>query len=275
MNSIDDIRRAEFAIGFVTFNPTPAFYERLSWSATSGHQIYVFDNSPEVAETKKWCDSFGGIKFITAGNNVGLGIGLSIINATAYSDGFSMLLFFDQDTNFDTTTLEFIGRAAAVHIPSRDLKIGALVFDAKKNSTTVPNYTAEAVLLAISSGSLFNLHALRQIGWHNPSYFVDGVDYELCLRARSNGYAVLKCSHTPGFDHETEQPDQAFIFWGKRVPLRRYSVSRIKDSVGAYFRLLVFTSRKFDLLATQVLLRSFMIFLFGQVLARTVLRKNA
>lgn len=265
-------QNSKLAIGFVTFNPGRRFYDRLESLASAGYKTYIFDNSPELRATNTFCKSHCNVHYSTAGKNVGLGIGLSIINATSYYDGYEMLLFFDQDTSFTSHTLEYICSFCRAHSPKTLEDYAAVVFDAQRNAS-LSHHQIEDVFLAISSGSLFILENLQKIGWHNEKYFVDGVDYELCLRARNNGYRIGRCSNTPGFDHETEQPDRFVEIFKKRLPLRRYSSIRIKDSVGAYLRLIGYTFKNYDLKAASIISRSFLIYLLGQILARTVLRK--
>ena len=59
----------------------------------------------------------------------------------------------------------------------------------------------EEVSFTINSGTLFFLENLRQIGWHNKSYFVDCVDYIpmflQCLIAYPNFgvWTWTSCSH--------------------------------------------------------------------------------
>ncbi|MBR7784688.1 hypothetical protein KDM89_21375, partial [Undibacterium sp. LFS511W] len=88
-----------------------------------------------------------------------------------------------------------------------------IAFKAESNKLVSPVFV-EDVLVAISSGSMFFLENLKLIGWHNQTYFVDGVDYECCLRARQYGLKIGKCGDTPGFDHVSEQPDKVFAIFG-------------------------------------------------------------
>ena len=266
--------KANLAVGFVTFNPGQEFYDRLRLLGNWGYETYVFDNSPETRATRALCGSLCGVHYSTAGKNVGLGVGLSVINATAYYDGREMLLFFDQDTSFAYQTLEYINAFSRTHPPEVLERYIAVVFDAQQESHILP-YQVRDVLLAISSGSLFVLENLKRVGWHNEKYFVDGVDYELCLRARRNGYRVGRCGNTPGFDHESEQPDRFVKIFNKELPFRRYSGIRIKDSTKAYLRLIALTLKNLDFRATGAMSRSFLIFVLGQILARTVVTKVA
>ena len=140
----------------------------------------------------------------------------------------------------------------------------ALVF----SGNTALNHNIADVSLAISSGSLFNLSVLKKIGWHNEKYFVDCVDYELCVRARRCGYKIGIVKNTPDFDHVTEQPDRTIHIFGKQLLVRRYSATRIKDAIGAYLKLIIGGFLKNRPSDTFALTRSMGIYIFGQLVSR-------
>lgn len=258
-------------IGFVTYNPQESFFARLRLLANNGYAIYLFDNTPEIALTKQICTEFSNVYYSTAGNNVGLGIGLSIIGATSYYDGKTNLLFFDQDTCFSKDTLNYIEGVLNSLSPDISKDYALIAFNEKKLLQPILN-NLQDTLLVISSGSLFILKNMKSIGWHNSSYFVDGVDYELCLRARVKGFRIGIHGNVPGFDHESEQPDKFFKIFGKKLPLRRYPIKRLVDSTKAYLRLIFYSIIHMDFRATWVISRSFLIFILGQSLSRIVLK---
>jgi len=260
------------AIGFVTYYPTDEFYKRIELVSSARFEIYIFDNSPDATRSKKVADAIKNVKYITGGKNLGLGVGLSIISGTAFSDAYPMLLFFDQDTNFTVNTLDYIYKFACENSSSFRKDYALVVFSALKSSVNA-EYNVQEVLLAISSGSLFFLDNLERIGGHNESYFVDGVDYEICLRARMNRLKVGMCGGTPGFDHVSEQPDRELSIFNKSMPIRRYSIKRILDAIGAYIKLIFSSIRSRDFLFAGVMIRSITIYLFGQILSRIVLKK--
>jgi rhamnosyltransferase len=264
-------KNKKLAIGFVTYNPGVVFYDRLSMLNNEGYPIYIFDNSPEVKKTKNYSNLINNSHFSTAGKNVGLGIGLSIITASAYYDGCENLIFFDQDTVFTFDTLKFIEFFLKIKRSEINKKFVSIVFDSKKNIDN-KNFNIEKVKLAISSGSMFVLENLKKVGWHNPTYFVDCVDYELCVRSSTCGFDVGKCGSTPGFDHETEQPDYIIKIFKKRVFLRRYPAARFNNSIKAYIRLMVYTFIMNEYLLFFILLKSFLIYFFCQILARIILK---
>ncbi len=265
--------KPELAIGFVVYHPTDEFYRRLELVSNTGFKLYIFDNSPSQTNFKDVVDKFFNIKYITAGKNLGLGVGLSVINATAYYEGYSSLVFFDQDTGFTIDTLNYIYDYVCSNNNKTSNDYGIVVFSSNIDDSKI-NYQIQETSLVISSGSLYKLDMLRQVNWHNEKYFVDGVDYEICLRMRYKGFKVGVCYNTPGFDHVNEQPDKVIKLFSLSLLIRRYSLSRIIDSVGAYLKLVFAAIKALDIKFTILLMRSFSIYVLGQFLSRLLIKKS-
>ncbi len=264
------------AIGFITFNPDPGFYERVALVIRENLPVFIFDNSPSstnVDRLRALSDASVGqpLRYFTSGKNAGLGFGLASLCATAKAYGFQELLFFDQDTRFTSETLSHVRAFETQNMAALRQTYAAIVFqgpDARLAANTLHD-----TLLAISSGMLIVLENARRMGWHDHSYFVDGVDYEFCLNARARGLRIGIHAGTPGFDHQAEQPDVPRRFLGRVWRLRKYAGSRVLDSLSAYFRLGIRSVRQLDATAFVAITRSALIFLLGQLLARVPLRR--
>lgn len=262
----NQLTRAEYAVGLVLYHPEESLLRRIDQMINLGFRVYVFDNSPFDSKFARKIQENQNIYYLTAGKNVGLGFSLSALCATAYAHGYQRLLFLDQDTGISAQTLEFIEAFTQTLPTSIQQQYAALVF----NGHPAADHSVQEVRLAISSGSLFNLTVLQQIGWHNENYFVDCVDYEFCVRVRRYGFKIGIIKNTPDFDHVTEQPDRKIsVFW-KQILVRRYSTARIKDALGAYIKLIIgglFRNRLSD---TYALTRSMGLYIFGQLASRFI-----
>jgi rhamnosyltransferase len=115
---------------------------------------------------------------------------------------------------------------------------------------------------------LFFLSNLKTLGWHNERYFVDGVDYEFCLRSSLRGFRVSEYCCTPGFDHASEQPDQKYRIFGKNYAMRAYAPSRILDVTISSFRLVLsaLIGRKIEF--AYKIGRHWIVFMGMQILSR-------
>lgn len=271
----------DFAIGFVTYHPSPDFLDRLELLNRLGCKVYLYDNSPDHSSTRQRIKTLESITYVTAGKNLGLGVGLSTICAQAYYDSFPNLLFFDQDTIFNQETINFIQEFCSGNLKRIQSEYSLIVFGESghriEDQSTLAlscKFDLIDVSLAISSGSLFILENLKKIGWHNEKYFVDGVDYEICLKSLANNLKIGKCFNTPGFDHSSEQPDKAYKIFGVSLSLRRYSLFRIIDTTKSNKRLLLSSLKMGQFKFSLSIMRSYAIYAVAQILARIVRKRD-
>jgi rhamnosyltransferase len=270
MNTVTYNSNNNYVVGLVLYHPEAYILERLDLMSTLGLHLYIYDNSPFGEISESILKRYGNVHYITAGNNVGLARSLSVLCATAYAHGHRRLLFLDQDTGVSDHTLGFINECSRTLTPIEQGAYAAISFSGKHKEHCV----AVDAIFAISSGSLFTLDILMRIGWHNNNYFVDCVDYEFCLRSMRYGYKIRIVYNTPDFDHLTEQPDRQVCLCGKTLSVRRYAFARIKDSLFSYIRLLGYTARIVRLDLFALVIRSMLIYLTGQVVARLTVRRR-
>ena len=192
--------------------------------------------------------------------------GISTITSNAYFDGFKSMVFFDQDTYISNKTLEYI------KLKFEKLKdFAAILFTNNSNLKTEKYENRD---LIINSGSLFNLSILKILNWHNTNYFVDGVDYDFCLRAKKMGYKIICDFSTPDYDHETGQDDKSYFLLGIKLRLRAYKLNRILDTLGAYTKLILTSFYFFQFRLLFKFIYFFTLYCFGQILVRFLILFN-
>ena len=266
----------KLALGVVVYQAEASLSRRLQQALDARFSVYLFDNSPHDSTLRDFARDKARCHYTTCGKNLGLGVGISAVCSQAHYDGFSALMFFDQDTVFDARTIEFVERFLVRH-QDKSREYSAVVFNAKDRADT-GNQDADDwastrdVTMAISSGTTFFLANLQKMNWHNTSYFVDCVDYEFCLNSERHGLKIAEFSKTPGFDHLSEQPDKVYRFLGRDHAIRRYSASRIRDTLWASMRLALTALRngRFGFFAKMV--RSVCIYASFQIIARLIRR---
>lgn len=255
------------AIGFVIYNPEESFLDRVKSTIQLGFNVYIFDNSPENRIIWHFASQEPKVRYMTCGKNHGLGLGISTVCAQAYYANNVALLFFDQDSIFSEETLNFIDKFYLKNA-AMEKTHSAIVFNSKKLSSDQNIGFLKDVPLVINSGSLFFLKNLKKLNWHNESYFVDGVDYDFCLRSSLNGFLIGEYDCTPGFDHSTEQPDQHYIIFGKEYALRAYSYTRIIDTSTSSLKLIIASLMGGAIKFTFKIVRLWLIYLIAQILVR-------
>lgn len=263
------MERRKIAVGFVVYNPKSSTIDRINNAVSWGFVAYIFDNSPEKSVIRDYINCRKNINYTTGGKNLGLGMGLSVICSQAYYDSHHALVFFDQDTLFNIATLntieEFyvnnqhlISDYSAVVFNSSNFNVGGNEF--VKCFIDVP--------LARNSGSLFYLENLKKINWHNEKYFVDGVDYEFCLKSRHHNFRIGEYSCTPGFDHAIEQEDKKYIIFGKTYSMRAYSLRRIIDTANSSLKIISKSVCYGEIQFTARIIKLSLIYMMTQLIVR-------
>jgi len=260
--------KKKFAIGFVIYNTGESSLDRIKMISDENFDVFIFDNSPSDSRLRLLASINDNIRYFTCGKNVGLGFGLSVVCSNAYFDGYKYLLFFDQDTIFTNSTLEFVSNLIDAKLSLQN-NYAVVCLSSKDLKSSVSDFEIFNRQLVISSGSIFDLCIAQKLNWHNVKYFVDNVDYEFCLRAVNSGYKLGECTAVPDFDHVSGQEDKEYLFFRKKYLLRQYPRSRLIDSLASYFRLFYYsiTSKTFKYFF--ILFRSFSISIYGQLLAYT------
>jgi rhamnosyltransferase len=77
----------------------------------------------------------------------------------------------------------------------------------------------------ITSGSLMSLDAYDVIGPFREEFFIDSVDYDYCMRARANGYSVIKICKI-GMTHSLGRAKDYNIGWLKIQTTNHNTVRR-------------------------------------------------
>ena len=266
-----------FVIGIILYKPDKKTFDRIGEGVKNGYTFYIFDNTPNRSIDHYLKEWEGKIQYFTYGRNSGIGVALNMLCATAYYKNYDFLLYFDQDTIYNDSTLEYISDFSNQLI-NRDNTIYSQTMSVTFRDDININYKSDTIEeldkfklnpidLTISSGSLFFLKNLKDCGWHDKSFFIDGVDYAICLMAEKQKFTVFEHYCTPGLDHKSEQADEEYVFGNRKLFMRAYPWYRLKDSNRAYFKLLrMATSISFKRFIR--ILKLWMSFLLIQIIAR-------
>ena len=234
------MEKSDCIIAIILYRPRLELWRRIQMAMDEGYQVYLFDNSPALTVIPADIRKARAVRCFTLGDNAGIGFAMRQMCATAYYEGYRCLLYFDQDTVFTASTLKFIssyrleqGQEAPV-AADKSASLASVTFRdrlsaSRRSMAKIAGYSLQIVDFTINSGTLFYLDKLRRIGWHDPSFFIDGVDYAYCLAASQAGYEIAEISEVPGLNHAAEQADCSYRFLGKSFVARRYPRYRRKD----------------------------------------------
>lgn len=213
----------------VTYFPDVDFFDRLIKLSKIIHKIYVVDNTPEVSPILNRCLP-DNIKINNLKENKGIAKALNIGAEHAFNDKADFVFFFDQDSNPEQSMIYTLIDVSSGFVDSNVAVVGPAYFDTRlakkapfitfKNGRLyrVPaegDKLIEADYL-ITSGSIISRKSWESIGPHDDSLFIDYVDIEWCLRAKSLGWRVIG---VPYVVMEHTLGDEPISVFGKKLPV--------------------------------------------------------
>jgi rhamnosyltransferase len=258
----------DLAIGIVLYCPDEGVIKKINIINELGLEVFIFDNSP----INKL--SFDSVKVHYLGNdkNPGLGVGLKKITSIAHDKGFDSMLYFDQDTLFSEETIKFV-----LKILQRNPQIKSS-FSAISITENGPLYKSssdiEETMLIRNSGTIFFLDNLKKINWFDTSFFVDGVDYEFCLRSKLHKFKIGIIGPAPGFDHVSEQGYSDYNILSKSLIGREYEFNRLIDASYSSLRIFVKALKNLQIIFAFRVIKLLFIFLMMQLIFRISTKKE-
>jgi rhamnosyltransferase len=193
---------------FVSHNPViNLLTENIDSVLKQGCDCYIVDNaSRDTIQFACYNDS-DRVTLDLQKQNLGLGAAQNIGIRAAQQGGYDYVLLLDQDSHPDLGMVAALlrahqlkseyGQVAAVGPIYRNaqngsesffVRFGYLKFQRVYRSQADSHGCIAADFL-ISSGSLFNLHSISEIGLMDELLFIDHVDTEWFLRAKSLGFS--------------------------------------------------------------------------------------
>lgn len=249
-------------LAFVTYCPPPDFFTRLGEVLKAAYPVIVLENTPMQSPGFEAMMPCGHLTLLHENSNLGLGTGLNRLMKKADELGYAHVLYFDQDTIFSLTSLQFINTWMMLHGATMK-PCSAVQFKTVEAASPTVEGLHYARLL-ISSGSMFVIENLAKLGWHDPAFFVEGVDYKFCLDSVSNGFKLSEVTHCPGIDHESPQPGNRLKIFGREYTYRLYPQHRQKQFFLALARLGGIALKRGNVLYACIFFRNILTFVLTQ-----------
>lgn len=200
-----------------------------NWTCLLGQKnirIYIVDNTPD-----RNLMLTGKQLFYTAlGDNYGIAAAQNIGIKQALSDGCQYVVFFDQDSVFDSDYI----RSLLIEYKRINLLYPylAILGPSVLNKDTGLPYKVEnsdiqldcrKLSFVISSGAMVKASVFSEVGLMEESLFIDCVDFEWCWRAISKGYICCGTLRVT-MNHKVGNVDSSFFGYPIIVsaPIRYY-----------------------------------------------------
>jgi rhamnosyltransferase len=208
----------------ILYNPDINAIENIKIAKSVGLIPVVYLNSIDISTL----NCLNELDVVLLGDNRNVGIGVAFYDLETYLNSldYKYFVYFDQDTKVSHSA--WLNILETYEIQYSVGSVGLLHYSGTVGVTPK---------LVISSGCLFSMKILNEIGFHDKSYFVEGVDYEFCLRLKLNNLDIVNI-YSEGIDHESLQDGFSRRFLTFTIPLRIYNKNRMKDFNRSHRRLL-------------------------------------
>lgn len=222
--------------------------EALLRQTRTPQEIIVVDNASTDGTAKMIVQQFPQVTVLPMAENLGTGGALAAgLNYAALVKRHDWVWTLDDDSVPDDDTLEALlqgadsaasteGEVGMVAPLPVHLETGACYHPLLWRDGFVkppaellqqPIWFADFV---ISSGCMVRRDVVEKIGLPRADFFIDFVDFEYCLRARSHGYRIAvitraKLAHRIGNSRKVRLPGYSRL-WLEQAPFREYYMSR-------------------------------------------------
>jgi len=210
-------------------------------------EIIVVDNASTDETRSLLAKRYPQVTVLCMPENLGTGGGLAAGLAYALEKRHDWIWMFDQDSVPAPGALDVMLQEAQ-QLDGKASEVGmlaALPVDKNMQNSSTPwlwrsrfvkppaELISQPILFAdlvITSGSMVRREVVAAIGLPRSDFFIDFVDYEYCLRARSYGYKIAvitraKLYHEVGKAHKVRFLGRPHL-WSQHHPFREYYYSR-------------------------------------------------
>lgn len=184
--------------GIVTFNPDISRLEQnISTILPQVTRLFIVDNgSKNIAEIRELIDRLP-ISLQRNNTNCGIARGLNQLLQMAYDDGYTHILFLDQDSVacpklYDALEEQMTHRTALATPYIVDRHRMSLETYRSLNLPEKEYYRYGAKHGAITSGALTDVSIALSLGGFDDELFIDYVDFDFNEKALINGFELIK-----------------------------------------------------------------------------------
>jgi rhamnosyltransferase len=191
----------------VSYNPGDEFPENVHAILEQVATVIIVDNGSESTSLLKKTAELPGVEVIYNAGNLGIANALNQGFERAISDGFEYVLTFDQDSRPMPWMVEKLLSVYRIHLRAKQIAVvGPSIDDPVaevKGRHLRPRGTVffelvsceqgclEGITFVITSGALYRTDIYQKIGMFRGDFFIDYVDMEYCLKAKTFGYEIL------------------------------------------------------------------------------------
>ncbi len=229
----------------VTYHPSAKMLENIAQVLAQVQGLVVVDNGSNADELAplRVASQTLGFQLIENGKNLGLAEALNQGVRWAKSQGYPWVILFDQDSRITEGFIRQMFMAWESH-PDRE-RVGSIHPKYVDPETGIEPLVRRArdggPVVSTTSGALMPTWIFDRIGWFASEYFIDCVDIEYSLRARTADYLIADSTLAVLLHHAGHPRRLSFLGFSfgptHHSAMRRYYMSRNRIAVyRKYFR---------------------------------------
>jgi len=229
----------------VTYHPSAKVLENIAQVLAQVQGLVVVDNGSNADELAplRVASQTLGFQLIENGKNLGLAEALNQGVRWAKSQGYPWVILFDQDSRITEGFIRQMFMAWESH-PDRE-RVGSIHPKYVDPETGIEPLVRRArdggPVVSTTSGALMPTWIFDRIGWFASEYFIDCVDIEYSLRARTADYLIADSTLAVLLHHAGHPRRLSFLGFSfgptHHSAMRRYYMSRNRIAVyRKYFR---------------------------------------
>ena len=201
-----------YAIGIVTYQPDKQrLHENILSALTNqeaGHVFIVDNHSSNLSDIQQLVADYPRTVLIENDENKGIARALNQIAECAEKQGYEWFVTLDQDSVMPKRSMD-------EYVPyTQDDDIGIIcpsVVDRNMGAEYNPSHQETDVIhQCITAGNLVRLEAWKKAGGFSEELFIDGVDFDFCLKIEKAGYKILRVNRIKLLQE---------VGHGKKIPL--------------------------------------------------------
>ena len=222
----------------ITYRPDAGVPQRARLIADQVGEVVVVDNGSGSAFDETLLRLLKTPNLTVLRNDTNLGVGAALNQGVQWAkdQGHRWVLLLDQDSvPFETMVADLCQIYGELGAASRDVLLGANFRDINSrkpwlNPAAFPRHSSIDFTAVATSGTLLPISAFDTVGPFRSDLFVDLIDREYCLRARSRGYRIA-ITVQPLMLHAVGRQTKRRILWRtvwptNHPPRRRYFYAR-------------------------------------------------
>ena len=187
----------KYAIGIVTYQPELSRLSdnlRAAFASMMVSRVIIYDNHSDNCETIRQLTALDSHCLLMEGDeNRGIAYALNALCQKAVDEGCDWILTLDQDSVIPKGLLEEFNH----YIDQDDLGIicpGIIDRNMGREYTRQTSGT-EYIRQCITAGNMVRLKAWQKIGGYSEELFIDGVDFDFCMKMGEAGFKILRTNN--------------------------------------------------------------------------------